>query len=66
MARSMFEEMSPEDRVAKASKLKSILNARKELNNLDKIDSNLPRSLTFPLCEDRYLNEICIINHLCV
>ena len=44
LARSMFEEMSPQDRAAKASKLKSILSARRELNDLDKIDSNLLRA----------------------
>ena len=44
MARLMFEEMSPQDRVVKASKLKSILNARKELNDLDKFDSNRLRA----------------------
>ena len=44
LARSIFEEMSPEDKVITASRLKAILDARKGLNNLKGNSSKLPRS----------------------
>ena len=44
LTRSIFEEMSPQDKATMPSRLKAILDARKGLNNLKGNSSKLPRS----------------------